>query len=126
MLRSTNMKKTKRNYSKKHVLPIALALALLISGGIFFKEVHDRNEDKMGVLVLQEQGIRVKAPRNDIEKYTEAYANGEDSAVLDEILENILSDPKNVVEKFSDSDADPGTSTEDEDVVDVEAVQAEP
>ena len=55
-------------------------------------------------LVLMEQGIKITAPVKDVEEYLEAYQSGADSATLDMILKDILSNPECQVQELPGSE----------------------
>lgn len=53
-------------------------------------------------LVLIERGIRITAPVEDVEKYIEARKSGIDSATLELMLEDILSNSKCQITELPD------------------------
>lgn len=80
---------------------IALVLVLVFMVGLFG---CSNKEVKMQDLVLMEQGIKITAPEKDVEEYLEAYQSGADSATLEMILNDILSNPECQVQELPDSE----------------------
>ena len=112
-----------------NVLKTGAACVLLLAvvgGGIVIAQKREaaKPTEYHQELVLLEQGLRIQAPAEVIQAYTDAYTRGESPEVLEKMLDEIRSDPNNVVIELQD-DGEPVDSPSEEDIIQAEAVLEE-
>ena len=87
---------------KKHLVFLcAIVIIASIATGFFFS---NRGHNDMQDMVLLEQGIKITAPEQNIEKYLQAYRSGADSETLEKILSDILLNPECQVKELPNNE----------------------
>lgn len=88
---------------KKRLLASIGLIIVIIAGIVIGLLLSNRGQDEMQDLVLLEQGIKITAPEKDVKRYIEARRSGADSATLEMILNDILSNPECLVKELPNS-----------------------